>query len=151
MRNNQIFKILIGSWVIPKMYEKRQKKGFRRNNIIPKPMKVFNSKFDTPILKTNVHIVSKFQICVFRTYWEIPCQMCYGLAGPVHHGCLLYIQKEMFFVLWTISKKSIVSDISHCLKLPYDCGKKLSCELASRNCRNVSENANTEQNHIILL
>ena len=34
-----------------KMYEKRQKTGFRKNGIIPKPIKTFNLKFDTTILK----------------------------------------------------------------------------------------------------
>ena len=50
-----------------------------------------------------------------------------------------YVLKEKhFIVLQIISKKSMVSEMSRCLKAPYDCGKKLSWkQLSFKTCPKI--------------
>ena len=86
-----------------KMYEKKQMTGFRRNGIIPKPIKIFDSKFDTKFLKTNVQIVLKFQICIFWTDWELTRQRALrpGRAEPgrtTHKGASSVIHSTLVAV-----------------------------------------------------
>ena len=51
MWDNQIFKILSGSWVIPKHFWKKGKKnGFSKNAMISKPNIIFSLKLDTPTI-----------------------------------------------------------------------------------------------------
>ena len=53
-------------------------------------------------------------------------------ADPVYHGYRLYGPKETFFVSSVISKRSMVSGISLCLKVPYDYGRKLPTALLAK-------------------
>ena len=99
MRNNQISKILNGSWVIPKnLWKNTKKTGFRRNRLIPKTNKEFWFKIGYDTFKTSMYIVFKFQIFIFWTDWVITHlrALRLGRAGRFHHGYRLYVQKEAF-------------------------------------------------------
>ena len=119
----------------PKIYEKRQKTGIRRNAVIPKQKGISLSKFDTKIAKTVTRFCQNFKVVYFELKEKNHVKKLYGWAGsgwagPAHYGYRSNGQKVQEFVLYNISEKSMVSEISLCLKVPYECGKKLSCELA---------------------
>ena len=63
--NNQTLKISSGSRVIPENAWKKAKTGFRKNAIIPKPIKIFNLKFDTTILKMITVLCWNFEFVSF--------------------------------------------------------------------------------------
>ena len=59
----------------------------------------------------------KLQGCIFWTDWEGTRRKRYGRAGPGQFITDIHHMVTFFFVLQTISKNSIDSEISYCLKV----------------------------------
>ena len=82
-------------------------------------------------LKTDYQNFSKFQVCTVLTDSEKTVKEAYGQARLGRAGLswfntdIDYMEKKWFR---NYIKKSIVSEMSRCLKIPYDCGEKLSTE-----------------------
>ena len=74
--------------------------------------------------KTGFKFVLKLQARVLSELIE-------NLRVKKRYGYCLYGQKETFFVPYAVMKKLIVFEILRCLKVSYDCGKKLSTRACS--------------------
>ena len=84
----------------------------------------------------------KIQVCILSTDWEIPRQGALRLDRGGRGRSITdidYMVKKRYFLLnRPYRKKQYVSEISRCLKIRYDCGKKHRLQLLSTDLKYFS-------------
>ena len=129
--------ILNGSELYAKIY----KKNSTRNAITSKLKMIFKSNFETTFLNSLTKFWANFEFGSFEVTEKQSVKKRDGRAGPswvglgwggawpIHRVCRLCGKKNFIFSS-AVSKKSVVTEITRCLKVPYDCKEALNYELA---------------------
>ena len=108
--NKQIFKILKGSWVIPKNVRKNAKQALEETLWFRNQWRVLIRSLKLQF-KTCNRIVLKIQICIFWTDWEIPRQTALR-SGRFITDIDYMVENKLFCFIDHIEKLNSFLDIA---------------------------------------